>query len=334
MLILDRRKQEQHINSFPNFKSKVTDDDGHVFDIHFAALFSQKKDAIPVVLLHGWPGSFLEFLPTLDILRTKYSPNDLPYHIIIPSLPGYTLSSQSPLTANWKIADTARVLHKLVVQQLGFPSYIVQGGDIGAAVARTMAVTYAECKAVHLNHSYLPQPDNVPDSAHTEQEKKMLERFHTFNEYGNAYGRMHGTRPSTIGHVLSSSPLALLAWIGEKFIEWADPSTVPSLATILTHVTLYWFTECFPTAIYPYREDYKMPRNPGYFHGQKHLYVDKPLGYSYFPYELAPIPKAWVETTGRMVWFKAHGQGGHFAALERPEVFLEDVEGFVGNVAK
>jgi microsomal epoxide hydrolase len=295
------------------------------------ALFSQKKDAVPLALFHGWPGSFLEFLPILSLLRDKYTPETLPYHIIVPSLPGYTLSSPPPLDQDWQIADTARVMHQLLLS-LGFGSgYVVQGGDIGSYVSRTIAATYAECKAIHLNFCMMPEPTSSKSTPLKQSalEEKGMKRFHKFMETGTAYGQMQGHRPATLGHVLSASPLAMLAWIGEKFTEWVDPNHPLPLHTILCDVTLYWLTECFPTCIYTYREDFAIPPAEGFFHGQKHLYVKKPLGYSYFPWELAPTPKSWAETSGNLVWFKAHENGGHFAALERPEELLGDIESFL-----
>ncbi|KAF1993185.1 alpha/beta-hydrolase [Amniculicola lignicola CBS 123094] len=328
----DWHKHEDHINSLPNFKQEVTDDDGRTFNIHFAALFSKKKDAIPIALFHGWPGSFLEFLPIMDLLQKKYTPEDLPYHIIIPSLPGYGLSDQPPLDKDWRIEDTARIMHKLILS-LGITSYMTQGGDIGSFIARTIAVLYPECKAVHLNFMWMPPSTSKTSLPTTNAENKSLQRLHDFINTGSSYGLTHAFRPSTIGLALSASPLALLAWIGEKFLEWSDPSTRPSIDTILADITLYWLTDSFPTSIYTYRQDYTNTEE-GYFHGLEKYKVEKPMGYSYFPYELGPIPRSWAETTGRMVWFEEHGSGGHFAALERPEVLLRDVEGFVGVVVK
>lgn len=229
-------------------------------------------------------------------------------------------------------------MHKLALS-LGFgeSGYIAQGGDIGSMIARTMAVKYDECKAVHLNLMFMLNPPEGIDASDmsvlTEQEKVGLKRMDKFNTTGNAYGRMHGTRPSTIGLVLSSSPIALLSWIAEKFLEWSDPATAPSLTTILTDVSLYWFTNRFASSIYTYRQDFSS-RDPGYFHAQKEYYVRKPLGYSYFPCELMPIPRKWAEGTGELRFFRAHENGGHFAALERPETLWGDVEEFVKGAWK
>lgn len=157
----DWRAHEAHINSFPNFKATVRDDvsaaferdagqeDKGTFTVHFAALLSRRADAVPVVFMHGWPGAFLEFLPMLDLLRERYTADTLPFHAIVPSLPGYGLSSGPPADRDFAPRDAARVLHRLMVG-LGFGGgYVAQGGDVGYFLARTMSALYDECKAFH-----------------------------------------------------------------------------------------------------------------------------------------------------------------------------------------
>lgn len=209
-------------------------------------------------------------------------------------------------------------MHKLLLS-LGLDQYLVQGGDIGSLVSRDMAARYSECKGMHLNFMYMTDIKSQSSSEDelSDMEKKGLQKMDEFNAVGRAYANTHATNPSTIGLVLSSSPIAQLAWIGDKFLAWTDPSTALSLNTILTNVTLYWLSECYPTSIYTYREPKKLQ------------IVNKPMGYSYFPHELAPVPRAWVEKTGNLVFFKSHESGGHFAALERPETLWADVEEFV-----
>ncbi|KAF4997501.1 hypothetical protein FGRMN_3865 [Fusarium graminum] len=322
----DWRAAEKHINTFNHWTSPVKDRKGD-FEIHFTGLFSAKPDAIPVVMLHGWPGSFLEFLQILSILKERYTPETLPYHIVVPSLPGYAFSSPPPLDQDFDIGDVARVINTLMVN-LGFGSgYVAQGGDIGSRILRVLAATYKECKAGHLNFCIMAKPSDVSDDI-TEAEKKGVERANEFNRLGSAYALSHATKPSTIGLVLSTSPLALLAWIGEKFRDWTDKD--PSFEEILTSVSLYWLTDTFPTSIYPYRQRFT-PGNTG-AHDDPDWKIAKPLGYSWFPYELAPIPRAWVQTTGNLVFHRAHERGGHFAALEQPEVLLKDFQEFVQQI--
>ncbi|KAF2636609.1 alpha/beta-hydrolase [Massarina eburnea CBS 473.64] len=312
----DWREREEHINSFPQWKVKIKDDDGYVFDIHFAALFSEKENAIPITFLHGWPGSFLEFLGILSILKKKYTPQSLPYHVIVPSLPGYTLSSGPPLDKDFTTEDISRIVDKLMTG-LGFNGYIGQGGDVGSYACRSLAL-YPACKAVHLNFSMMVEPEKH-DGQISPSEMRGLSRAKDFAERASAYALEHGTRPATIGFALQSSPVALLAWIYEKFITWTD--TTPPLDDILDSITLYWFTKSFPRCIYIYRHlpEYKFK---------------KPFGYSYFPMEIAPMPLSWVKESGNLVWYREHHSGGHFAAFEEPDVLLDDMESFVEQVWK
>ena len=139
----DWRAAEKHINSFPNYKMQIEN-----VDMHFVALFSEKKDAIPIILMHGWPGSFIEFLPMLKLIKEKYSAKDLPYHIVVPSLPGYTLSTVQSIGKEWTMPDTARVLNQLMLN-LGFDKYLAQGGDVGSFLARILNVYYDACLGIH-----------------------------------------------------------------------------------------------------------------------------------------------------------------------------------------
>lgn len=315
------------MNSFPQFKASIEDTLG-TFDNHFIALFSKSKRAIPIMMPHGWPGSFLEFLPILDNLRSRYTAEDLPYHVIVPSLPGYTFSSPPPLDQTFRSDDAARILDKLMTL-LGFSAYMVQGGDVGGRVGRIIAANYPNCKALLLNTCPMPAPEasELKDgSPITSTEKAGLEKRDFFLHNGSAYAWEHATRPATIGFALSSSPLALLAWIGEKFLDWTDSD--PDLDLILTGVTLYWVTGCASTSLWSYRQFYGPEAKS---HASPDWYVKKPLGFSWFPKEITPVPQGWVETTGELVFWSEHDRGGHFAAAERPKELWADVEDFLGT---
>ncbi|KAK4574473.1 hypothetical protein LTR86_001314 [Recurvomyces mirabilis] len=323
------RKMEEKINSFPNFKVEIEDNGfGFGFEVHFAALFSKKKDAVPLLLLHGWPGSFLEFLGVLDVFRTKYSEDELPYHIIVPSLPGYCFSNGPPLDRDFIIEDVARIMDRLMTG-LGFSAYVAQGGDLGSYIARVLGVRHAACKMVHLNLCIGVMPESeAEEQALDSKDQAAVKRARDFTNMGSAYARFHGTRPSTIGLVLSTSPVALLAWIGEKFLQWSDEA--PPDDEILDSITLWWFTKSFARAIYPYRQPFG-PK-PTFFHPEKTWFIEKPLGYSWFPKDLAPVPVPLVAKTGNLVWSRKHEGGGHFAAMEKPTEFATDMEDFVAQV--
>jgi microsomal epoxide hydrolase len=221
----DWRAQEKHINSFDNFKMQIDD-----INLHFVALFSEKKDAIPIVFMHGWPGSFIEFLPMAELIRKQYEKKDLPYHIIIPSLPGYTLSAPLPTDKNWTMEASSVIIHKLMTN-LGFEKYLAQGGDVGSFEARLLARDFDACVGIHckshlqdiilrgifdiyvLSVNMITPTATQPDPAKLSAlEKEKLEKAAMWRKTCSAYSQEHGTRPATIGHVLSSNPLALLAW--------------------------------------------------------------------------------------------------------------------------
>ncbi|KAI1625308.1 Alpha/Beta hydrolase protein [Exophiala viscosa] len=332
----DWRKQEDRINSFPNFNATVKDADGNDTNIQFLALFSEKADAIPIAFFHGWPGSICEFLDILEILRKKYSPKDLPYHIIVPSLPGYAYSSGPPLNTDYGIDLAAGALNNLMVG-LGFGSgYIAQGGDLGSFVSRFLAMSYDACKGMHVN---MMVPAGEPEM--NEPTKKALQKAGEFIDTGYAFALEQGTRPASIGLALSASPLALLCWIGEKFLEWTDED--PPLEKILEAVTLYWMTDTIPRCLYHNRglggdpnEKPKIARiSVVTSRAPLNLpYVDKPCGYSLFAHEIVPIPKTWAATTCNLVSFNHHDHGGHFAAMEKPNELLADVEEYIKRAWK
>ncbi|KAK5655297.1 hypothetical protein OQA88_5864 [Cercophora sp. LCS_1] len=338
------RSHEKEINAFPHFTTTIPHQNTQM-TMHFTALFSTLPTATPILLLHGWPGSFLEFLPMLHLLRTKYpDPSTLPYHLIVPSLPGFAFSSPFPTTNDNGMPGVASIMNELMSSTLGFGSYIAQGGDIGSRIGRIMAAQYDACTAALLNYSPVPAPPGFDLSTLTETERNGLKRAAWFRDDGCAYAHMASTRPSTTGLVLSSNPLALLAWIGEKYLAWTDPGSFPHDATlpsgtgyskklmegILLSVSLYWLTGAAHTCLYSYREAFAMgERKPKSSHAQWRVEKPKMLGYEYFPYEVVPTPWRWVATSGNLVFWREHKVGGHFAALEQPGVVMSDLEEFV-----
>ncbi|CAG8974590.1 hypothetical protein HYALB_00004387 [Hymenoscyphus albidus] len=286
-------------------------------------------DAVPLVLIHGWPGSFLEFLPLLKLLKEEYKPATLPYHVIVPSLPGFAFSDAPPLKRDFDLSDAAAIIDKLMID-LGFGGgYVAQGGDVGSKISRILGSKYSSCKAVHVNYCYMPEPAK-PLGNVTATDLEDLKRAREFKATGSAYALEQGTRSSTIGLVLSSSPLALLAWVGEKFLEWSDEK--PSLDTILESVSLLSL---------PLEGVWKLgfANSEKTFNSTNHgaqfvaeYYIRKPFGFSSFAKEIAPVPKAWAATSGDLVFYRRNERGGHFAANKMPEVLLEDIKDFVTQV--
>ncbi|KAM0248270.1 hypothetical protein ACHAQJ_009511 [Trichoderma viride] len=344
------QEREQLVNSFPNFKAAIPtpNEDGSpsetAIDIHFTALFSKKKDAVAVLFVHGWPGSFFEFLPILRLLREKYPDEDsLPYHIIVPSLPGYGLSDAPPSNQDFTVTAASQMLDHLMTKVLGITSYITQGGDVGSFVARMNGFNSPSCKGVLLNFSPVPPPPGASLESIDEEDKIAMKRYQWFGTTATAYMAMHATRPSTVGLAIMTNPLAVLAWIGEKFLDWSDPASFPHTShgdtvsysvelmdEVIAGASLYYLTGCMATSLYCYRQFFPQGRDEA-SSVQRDLYIAKPkiFGYSFFPWEVMGSPKEWIATSGDMVFFKRHPRGGHFAALEQPAAVLGDVEEFL-----
>jgi len=334
------RKHEDRINSFPNFKASVKDGEGSTVELQFLALFSEKEDAVPIAFFHGWPGSICEFLDMLDILKRQYSPKDLPYHVIVPSLPGYAYSSGPPVKKDYGIEMAAEALNNLMVG-LGFGSgYLVHGGDLGSFMCRILAMKYDACKGMHVNQMTMPPPGDSSEPPLNEQEKKAVQKAVEFIDTAFAFALEQGTRPATIGLALSASPLALLSWLGEKFLEWTDED--PPLEMILEGVTLYWLTDTIPRCFYHSRDMASAGDHPKIarvsvildMKSVKLPYIEKPSGYSFFANEIVPIPKSWAVKTCNLVSYNEHEHGGHFPAMERPSELLADIEEYIRKVWK
>ncbi|KAF8324160.1 Alpha/Beta hydrolase protein [Cantharellus anzutake] len=310
----DWRAHEKRINSFPNWKVDVTDDDGSIYNVHFIGVLSNDANAVPLIL--AYLGSIIEFLDIIPLLQQSKSPS---FHIIVPSLPGFGWTSGPPLHVNFNMTGIARIVDKLVTG-LGFRNYVVQGGDISSHVARAIASKALHCRAVHVNAFYAKEaPARGLPLTPTDEER--LKNTRKFLATGSAYAFEHATRPSTIGHVLSSNPIALLAWIGEKVIAGTD--STPSLDTILALTTVYWVTNSASTSLYPYRTD-----------DSPYISVKKPLGYSIFPKEVLSPPPSWVGYNTNLVFVREHQKGGHFAALECPHELAKDIIEFVSTLHK
>lgn len=170
-------------------------------------------------------------------------------------------------------------------------------------------------------------PNGFDISSLDAAEQAGVLRAKSFISEGSAYAALHSTRPATIGLAISSSPLALLAWIGEKYIEWSD-GELP-LHHILDAASLYWLTDTFPRSIFPYRNGGSPPSD---LHSSQEYFLNIPMGYSHFPKDIAPAPIAWVKTTGNLIWHNHHERGGHFASLECPEAFVQDVDAFMKHL--
>lgn len=305
---------QRELNQHSQF---LADIGGH--RIHFVHLRRADGPAgLPVLLLHGWPGSFVELLA---VARRLSESRD----VVVPSIPGFGFSSvpTEPGLSNRAIAG----LMSRLMLSLGYPRFVVQGGDIGAGIGSWMAADFPKAVAgLHLN--FIPgsfAPD-APDPG--EEERAFLQRRVQFADQAGAYAHLQRTRPLTLSYGLADSPVGLMSWIAEKFSEWSDPASAISRDVLLTNVSIYWFTNTIGSSARYYLEAAKTPLAPaGGWPG-----VSIPTAVAVFPFEIAMPPRSWVERGYNVRQWTQMPRGGHFAALEQPELLASDVEQFLATL--
>lgn len=328
----DWREQERILNGFPQFTMNV---DG--LDVHFIHRRSPEPDALPIIMLHGWPGSFFEFWKTVDRLADPVSHGgraEDAFHVVVPSLPGYGFSER-PRRQGHSRVRTARMFAE-VMAGLGYDRYTIQAGDIGASVAAQLALAdRAHVAGLHLNScsGAPPDPDN-PEAGLTEDEIALMrERREFFDADETGYARIQGTRPQTLGYGLNDSPVGLAAWIVEKYRTWCDcggdPEAIFTKDELLTIVMIYWVTETATSAARYYYEGQHIPEPP---YAPLPARIEVPTGCTVFPAELGFTPRSWAETRFNVQRFTYMERGGHFAALEQPELFTDELRAFFSNL--
>ena len=320
----DWRTQEAALNVYPQF---ITTIDGA--DLHFLQVRSAEPDATPLLLLHGWPGSVVEFLdvigPLTDPAAHGGDPADA-FHLVIPSLPGYGFSG--PLTeTGWTDGRSAAALAELM-DRLGYDRYGIQGGDVGAFIAPLIGRTAPDrVIGIHLNALVtFPTGDPADLAAMTEADRGRLAAMKTWQERSGAYMQIQGTRPQTIAHALTDSPAGLLAWIVEKFQEWTAPAAkrpedAVDLDRILADVSIYWFTATAGSAAHTYYERFNDPAMWGPKERSR-----TPTAVAVFTTDVAIRP--FADRVHHVVRWSEFARGGHFAALEAPDLLTADVREF------
>ncbi|KAI5792008.1 Alpha/Beta hydrolase protein [Geopyxis carbonaria] len=297
----------------PQFLAPLTDAHGHTHTLHYIYSRSPSPAATPLLLLHGWPGSYTEFTTLIrELAQTQR------FHIVAPSLPGYLFSSAPPPHRQFGLADAAALLDALMAA-LGLRGYIAHGGDIGSYLARRLAAAPA-CAGIHLTMASVAFAVPARADGATPQERAMLARTAAWAASGTAYAAVHATRPNTIAHALAASPVALLAWVAEKQRDWSEQE--PEVLQVLCAATLWWVTRTFASSIWAYREIFATgAAGEGPW--------EKPWGYSAFPKEIVNLPRRRMkEWGGSEPWYRVHDAGGHFAARECPSVLAADLVDF------
>jgi pimeloyl-ACP methyl ester carboxylesterase len=313
----DWRVGEASLNRFPQFRTEI---DG--LDVHFIHARSPREDALPLVITHGWPGSVVEFRkvigPLTDPVAHGGDAADA-FHVVCPSLPGYSFSGK-PTRPGWDTGHTADAWDQLMTR-LGYARYGAQGGDWGAQVTTGIGMRHPEHLAgIHLNMPVVP-PDPATMNDLTEQERAALAAMKYYSEWDSGYSKEQSTRPQTVGYGLVDSPAALCAWIVEKFWSWTDcdgdPASVLSRDEMLDNVMLYWLPATGASAARMYWESFTRPLlGP----------VEVPVGCSIFPKEIFRTSRRWAQRQfPDLRYWNEPAKGGHFAAFEQPEAFVQEV---------
>ncbi|MFJ7153998.1 epoxide hydrolase family protein [Streptomyces sp. NPDC101118] len=328
----DWRAAETLLNSWPQYTTVV---DGT--RVHFAHIRSPEPDALPLLMTHGWPGSVVEFLEVAGPLTDPRAHGGDPaqaFHLVLPSIPGFGFSG--PTTEpGWEFKRVAAAFGELM-RRLGYGRYGVQGGDWGAAISRELGrIRPDEVVGVHLN--LLPGGAATAEPTLTElaalvpgERARTLaswERTRGWLRDRQGYADLQSTRPQTLAYALTDSPVGQLGWIAEKFAEWTDPRTPVGRDLLLTNVMLYWLTGTAGSSARLYYE-----RAHAAYWGEPPEPSAAPTGLAVFPYDNFIPLRHIAERTNRIVRWTEYDRGGHFAALEVPDLLVADVRAFFAGL--
>ena len=310
----DWRASEAALNAWPQFKTRI---DG--IDIHFLHVIGHGPNPKPLLLSHGWPGSVLEFMKLIPLLVANG------FTVVVPSLPGYTLSFE-PHQPRKALAEIGAIFDTLMHERLGYARYGAQGGDWGSFVTAWLGANRAEhVSGIHLNLMPLKRDAamfNNPSPA----ERRYVDELQAWLKEETGYQAMQGTRPQTLAFALTDSPVGLAAWIAEKYRAWTDndgdPRDALTMDEMLGNISLYWYTRCIGASFWPY---YARAHGAWPIDGR----IGAPTGYCEFPHEILRPPREAAERTFTDIrrW-SVMPKGGHFAALEQPEALSGEISAF------
>jgi pimeloyl-ACP methyl ester carboxylesterase len=321
----DWRRTEAALNGIEQFTTKL---DG--LPIHFLHAHSPHDGALPLLMTHGWPGSIVEFSKVIEPLTDPPAHGGEPgdaFDVVCPSLPGYGFSGK-PAAPGWNVEQIASAWAQLMAR-LGYSRYGAQGGDWGATV--TMALTGADADhlaGIHLNMA-VADPQALSGLGElNEQEQAALASFARYRRWDSGYSTQQSTRPQTVGYGLVDSPAGLCGWIVEKFWSWMDcdghPENVLTRDELLDNVMLYWLPAAGASSARLYWES---------FRARDFKPIDVPAGISVFPKEIFRVSRRWAQTRfSDLRHFGEPPRGGHFAAMEQPQLFVDEVRAFFATV--
>jgi len=320
----DWRKHEKEINKFPNFITEIDN-----IDIHFIHEKGSGSKPMPLIISHGWPGTIVEFLHIIEKLahpeRFGGKEEDA-FDVIVPSLPGFGFSGRAsrPIGPR-KMAD---IFNNLMTRELGYKNYLAQGGDWGGAITTWLAYDYPKtCNAIHINIFTMRHPDGPQ----TKEEKDWENKFKKDQLTQEGYRTQQATKPQTLSYGMMDSPVGVAAWIIEKFYFWSDIKnnnieSVYSKDTLLANIMVYVITKTFNTASWIY---YGRREEGGRFLPKNFHRIATPTAAALFPAEmLAWPPRSYAERMYNIKRWTKMSKGGHFAALEQPDLLIDDIRAF------
>jgi epoxide hydrolase len=323
----DWRATEARLNGLPQFRTVI---DG--LGIHFLHVRSPHADALPLVITHGWPGSIIEFLkvigPLTDPTAHGADAGDA-FHVVCPSLPGYGFSDK-PARSGWGI-DRIAAAWTTLMARIGYQRYGAQGSDWGTSVSAAIGQREpGHVAGIHLTPPLAP-PDPATFDDLTDRERAALASLERSDEWDSGYSREQATRPQTVGYALVDSPVALCAWIIEKFWAWTDcdghPENVLTRDELLDNLMLYWLPRAGASSVRLYWESIGQVND--WISGSATDTVDVPTGCSIFPKELQRPSRRWAEKRFPDIrYWSEPDRGGHFAAFEQPQLFVDEVRSF------
>lgn len=329
----DWKKQEGHLNSFQHFKAKV---DG--VGIHFIHQKGEGSNTVPLLLIHGWPDSFVRFLKIIPFL-TKKDENGFAFDLIIPSIPGHGFSD-IPTEPGMNTKRIAKLFSNLMTKELGYEKFVAQGGDAGSEVVEQIALYYPESLlGIHLTDIPYHHIITMPPGKLNKTEKKYLAAVTKWQYTEGAYNMIQSTKPQTLAYGLNDSPVGLAAWIVEKFYTWSDcDGDIENCFTkdeLLTNITIYWVTQTINSSFRRYNEAMKDMMQEKYNPIKKLNPFDKtgtrtevPTAVAKFTTDLLP-PKDFANKFFNIQQWTEMPKGGHFAAMEQPELLAKDIRKFV-----
>lgn len=316
----DWRAAEARLNALDHVATEI---DGQ--RIHAIHARSPEPDALPLVITHGWPGSVVEFLHVIGPLSDPRAHGGDPadaFHVVCPSLPGFAFSGPTH-ERGWHPRRIAAAWAECM-SWLGYTRYGAQGGDWGSVVSSNLADLRPDAVlGLHLNFVTVRPPTNAAPL--TPDEQAAFDRLGEWAKTGAGYQEIQGTRPQTLGYGLEDSPAGLCAWIVEKFREWSDADLDEAFTKdqLLTNVMVYWITRTATSSARIYWEMRQARRE-----AIPQARIEVPTGIANFPVEITRMPRAWVEHRYNVTHWTEPPRGGHFAAMEVPDLFVQDVREF------